>query len=408
MAASGLITILFTDLVGSTELASDVGDVAADELRREHFASLREAVVATGGTEVKTIGDALMVSYPGAADALAGAATMQRAVERHNRRLADGRISMRVGISVGDASFEDGDWFGTPVVEAARLCAAATGGQILVSDLVRALAGSRTELELVPLGKLDLKGLPEPLAACEVAWQVSSSDAAVPLPAFVDTAPAFAFAGRVDQLDALIAAWKEAAEGARRVVLVSGEPGIGKTRLVTELVRTAHERGSIVLWGRCDEEAGAPYAPFAEALRQYASTTPPERLRAELGALGGELVRIVPDLAARVPGLAEPMNADADTERYRLFDSVADLLAGMSAEQAVVLVLDDLHWADKPSLVLLRHLVRSLDADAGARARDLPRHRPRPHASALRRARRPARASPASTGSICRGSTPTR
>ena len=359
MAASGLITILFTDLVGSTELASDVGDVAADELRRDHFASLREAVVATGGTEVKTIGDALMVSYPGAADALAGAATMQRAVERHNRRLADGRISMRVGISVGDASFEDGDWFGTPVVEAARLCAAATGGQILVSDLVRALAGSRTELELVPLGKLDLKGLPEPLAACEVAWQVSTGDAAVPLPAFVDTAPTFAFAGRVDQLDALIAAWKEAAEGARRVVLVSGEPGIGKTRLVTELVRTAHERGSIVLWGRCDEEAGAPYAPFAEALRQYASTTPPERLRAELGALGGELVRIVPDLAARVPGLAEPMNADADTERYRLFDSVADLLAGMSAEQAVVLVLDDLHWADKPSLVLLRHLVRS-------------------------------------------------
>ena len=74
MAASGLITILFTDLVGSTELASDVGDVAADELRREHFASLREAVAATGGTEVKTIGDALMVSYPGAADALAGAA----------------------------------------------------------------------------------------------------------------------------------------------------------------------------------------------------------------------------------------------------------------------------------------------------------------------------------------------
>ena len=72
LAASGLITILFTDLVGSTELASEVGDAAADELRREHFASLREAVAATGGNEVKTIGDALMVAYPGAADARAG------------------------------------------------------------------------------------------------------------------------------------------------------------------------------------------------------------------------------------------------------------------------------------------------------------------------------------------------
>ncbi len=94
-----------------------------------------------------------MVSYTGAADALTGAATMQRAVERHNRRLADGQtIAMRIGISAGDASFEDGDWFGTPVVEAARLCAAAAGGQILANDLVRALAGSRTDLELRSLG----------------------------------------------------------------------------------------------------------------------------------------------------------------------------------------------------------------------------------------------------------------
>lgn len=359
MAASGLITILFTDLVGSTDLASEVGDPAADELRRDHFASLREAVAATGGTEVKTIGDALMVSYSGAADALAGAATMQRAVDRHNRRLVDGRISMRVGVSAGDASFEAGDWFGTPVVEAARLCAAASGGQILVSDLVRALAGSRTELELRPLGALELKGLPAPLAACEVVWHVASSDAAFPLPVFVDTAPAFPFSGRVDQLDALMAAWKETVEGARRTVLVSGEPGIGKTRVVTEAVRAAHDRGSIVLWGRCDEDLAAPYAPFAEALRHYVSVIPPERLRAELGPLGGELVRIVPDIAARVPGLAEPVRADADTERYRLFDSVADLLAEMSVAQPVVLVLDDLHWADKPSLVLLRHLLRS-------------------------------------------------
>src|SRR3954454_21609706 len=105
---SELVAILFTDLVGSTEHASEVGDPAADELRREHFSSLREAVAATGGTEVKTIGDALMVSYPGAADALAGAVAMQRAVERHNRKLGEGRLAMRVGISAGDASFEDG------------------------------------------------------------------------------------------------------------------------------------------------------------------------------------------------------------------------------------------------------------------------------------------------------------
>ena len=357
--ASGLITILFTDLVGSTDHASEIGDNAADELRRDHFASLREAVAATGGTEVKTIGDALMVSYTSAADALAGAATMQRAVERHSRRLGEGRIDMRVGISAGDATFEDDDWFGTPVVEASRLCAAAAGGQILASDLVRALAGSRTDLELRPLGALELKGLPEPLATCEVIWQVAAGGDQFPLPAFVETDPAFQFSGRVDQLDGLIATWKETLEGARRAVLVSGEPGIGKTRLVTEVVRTAHERGAIVLWGRCDEELDVPFEPFAEALRHYIAVTSPEQLRAEIGPLGGELVRIVPEITARVPGLQEPMRADADTERFRLFDSVTDVLAEMSAARPVVLVLDDLHWADKPTLLLLRHLLRS-------------------------------------------------
>ena len=227
VTASGLITILFTDLVGSTAHASTVGDPAADEMRRDHFASLREAVAATGGTEVKTIGDALMVSYTGAADALSGAATMQRAVERHNRRLADGEtIAMRVGISAGDASFEDGDWFGTPVVEATRLCAAATGGQILASDLVRALAGSRTDLELRSLGGLELKGLPEPLPSCEVVWQLTDQITATPLPAFVDTNPAFPFSGRMDQLETLTTAWKETAEGARRAVLVCEEIGM--------------------------------------------------------------------------------------------------------------------------------------------------------------------------------------
>ena len=301
-----------------------------------------------------------MVSYPGAADAIAGAATMQRAVERHNRKLGETRLAMRVGISAGDATFEDGDWFGTPVVESSRLCTAANGGQILVSDIVRVLAGTRTDLELRSLGELDLKGLPAPLAACEVTWQVAAAgEAEIPLPACIDVDPAFPFAGRAEYVERLITSWKETVEGARRAVLVSGEPGIGKTRIVTEVVRVAHDRGAVVLWGRCDEEVGAPYAPFAEALRHYVAVSPPERVRAELGALGGELVRIVPELTARVPGLAEPMRADADTERFRMFDGVADLLAEMSAARPVVLVLDDVHWADKPSLLLLRHLLRA-------------------------------------------------
>jgi class 3 adenylate cyclase/tetratricopeptide (TPR) repeat protein len=356
---SGLVAILFTDLVGSTDLATRHGDAAADVLRRDHFSHLREALASTGGTEIKTIGDSLMASFAGASDALAGAVAMQRSVDRHNRRVADSRLEMRVGVSVGDAAYEDGDWFGTPVVEASRLCAAATGGQILVSDLVRALAGTRHQIELRSIGPRELKGLAEPLTVCEAVWERSTGEVAVPLPAFLEVAASFPFSGRSAELERITGLWKESAEGSRRVVLVSGEPGIGKTRLVTELCRVAHDRGATVLWGRCDEELGVPYEPFAEALRQYAATVEPERLRAEIGPLGGELTRIIPDLAARVPGLAEPLQGEPDAERHRLFESVVDLLGEMSVAAPVVLVLDDVHWADKPTLLLLRHVLRA-------------------------------------------------
>ena len=356
---SGLVAVLFTDLVGSSELATRHGDAAADVLRRDHFSALREALASTGGTEVKTIGDSLMASFAGASDALAGAVAMQRAVERHNRRVKDGRLEMRVGVSVGDATYEDGDWFGTPVVEASRLCGAATGGQILVSDLVRALAGSRHEVELQSLGPRELKGLAEPLSVCEAVWERSGGERVVPLPAFLDIAASFPFSGRNEELERITNIWKETAEGMRRVVLVSGEPGIGKSRLVTELCRVAHDRGATVLWGRCDEELGIPYEPFAEALRHYIGAVEPERLRAEIGPLGGELTRIVPDLAARVPGLAEPLQGEPEAERHRLFESVVDLLGEMSVAAPVVLVLDDVHWADKPTLLMLRHLLRA-------------------------------------------------
>ena len=212
-------------------------------------------------------------------------------------------------MSAGDATFEDGDWFGTPVVEAARLCGEADGNQILVSDLVRALAGTRSEFTVIPLGVRTLKGLPEPLAVCDVEWEVPHEITRVSLPAFVDLAPTFPFAGRSAAIETLLTAWKEAAEGARRAVLVSGEPGIGKTRLVTELVRRALEAGTTVLWGRCDEELGMPFEPFAEALRHYAGAVPVERLQSELGPLGGELTRMLPDLAARVPGSARRVRA---------------------------------------------------------------------------------------------------
>src|SRR5689334_16179561 len=163
------ITLLFCDLVESTALASGLGDAAADALRRDVFDALRAEVTAHRGTEVKNLGDGLMVSFASNNDAVRTACGMQQAIDVLARK-RELPLALRVGISVGEATFDDDDWFGTPVVEASRLCSAAGSGQVLAADVVRVLLGSRSEVAIRPVGELELKGLPDPLPACEVEW----------------------------------------------------------------------------------------------------------------------------------------------------------------------------------------------------------------------------------------------
>ena len=141
------------------------------------------------------------------------------------------------------------------------------------------------------------------------------------------------------------------------MVLIAGEPGIGKTRLVKEVCRIAHNHGGLVLWGGCEEDLGIPYQPFAEALRWYATAGPIDDLRELLGPLGWRVDSVGTRSQATRPGLAEPVSADAETDRYRLFESVVDLVGSLSARTPMMLVLDDVHWAAKPTLLMLRHLL---------------------------------------------------
>ncbi len=185
------------------------------------------------------------------------------------------------------------------------------------------------------------------------AHQLVRHHTAVPLPRLLTRAEQFAFVGRAEERGALDAAWAAALEGERRVVLLAGEPGAGKTRLASEFATAAHDDGSLVLAGRCDEGLAVPYQPFVEALTELTRTA--ELTVADLGPLAGELVRLVPELAQRVPDLPPAVNAEPETERYRLFEAVAGWLAATPA----VLVIEDLHWAAKPTLLMLRHLIRS-------------------------------------------------
>ncbi len=149
----------------------------------------------------------------------------------------------------------------------------------------------------------------------------------------------------------------------RRIALIGGEAGSGKSRLVREFAREVAEEGVRVLYGACDAVVRTPYRPFAEALDQLVRTTAAAELLAAQGPIAGELARLLPDLPRLVPGLAPPVSADADTERHRLHSAVSDLLASVASRQPLLLVLEDGHWADAPTLLLLRHLARSA-ADA--------------------------------------------
>jgi transcriptional regulator with XRE-family HTH domain/tetratricopeptide (TPR) repeat protein len=176
---------------------------------------------------------------------------------------------------------------------------------------------------------------------------------------WLDSAVTGNFVGRRRELGVLAEAWSRATAGHRVLALVGGEPGIGKTALTGELARLAHADKGLVLYGRWDEHILAPYQAFREALADYALACPETLLRHDLGDLAGEIARLCPEPARRIgAATAEPLVA-AEAERFRLFESLDTWIQQMGARHPVLLVLDDLQWADLPSVLLLSHLMQA-------------------------------------------------
>ena len=171
------------------------------------------------------------------------------------------------------------------------------------------------------------------------------------------------FVGRRPELAGLRRALDDAIDGRGRHCLLVGEPGIGKSRLAEELVAEAAGRGARVVVGRCWEAGGAPaYWPWVQSLRSYVRECESAALGTQLGGGGPELAQLLPELRERLPDLPERAPADPDEARFRLFDATAQFLRNAAAARPLVLVLDDLHAADTPSLLLLRFVARELGA----------------------------------------------
>ncbi len=224
-------------------------------------------------------------------------------------------------------------------------------------------------LDVLVLDLLAKRPEERPASAAEARRALESLDLSPAAPAEVaeaeenplDRLAGGIFVGRERELSELRGVVDDARGGAGGLVLLVGEPGIGKTRTAEELATYARVQGARVHWGHCHEGEGAPaYWPWAEAIRSYVRDADPVGLAWELGAGAAEIARIVPELREQVGSTAEPGDGDEhDEARFRLFDAVATFLSGAARSRPLMLVLDDLHWADEPSLLLLRFLARS-------------------------------------------------
>ena len=162
--ATRTLTVLFTDIVGSTAMLSRLPVREAERLRQNHFATLHEEIECSGGRLVKTLGDGVLGVFESAAAGLTAAIAMQRSTS--------GTARIRAGLSSGDVTLDGGDCFGAAVVEASRLCAQAVGGQVLASESTRLIA--RPESRLSAIATMQLKGMPEPTTVWEAIWSPAS------------------------------------------------------------------------------------------------------------------------------------------------------------------------------------------------------------------------------------------
>ncbi len=347
-AGAKTVTILFTDLVGSTELLQRAGDEQAQRIFRAHHRLLSEAVQQHGGHEVKWLGDGLMVAFDSAQEAVKCAIAMQQA----SRRPAAGeRLEIRAGLNVGEALVEESDYFGTPVVVARRLCDKGGAGQIFASDVVvRLLGGRGADIDVKELGPLELKGITNPVPAVEIVYQHDPMALLRKLP----------FVGRQAEYEMLLKKLAEAQNGSGSVVLLAGEPGIGKTRLTEEFCDHASSSATVIRANCYEGEVAPPFGPWLEALRSLVEQLKDKQLRDAAGPGAADIAVLIPEIRRRLPDLDEPPKLDPESERGRLFGSILAFLRQAGEQRALIIFLDDLQWSDRPSLALLEYVARGI------------------------------------------------
>jgi class 3 adenylate cyclase/tetratricopeptide (TPR) repeat protein len=354
VVARKIVTVVFADLIGSTALHERLDAESVRSLMGRYYGALHAAVEAHGCTVVKLLGDGVMAAFglPRVAEddamrAVRAALAMQQAFRALAREQSDaiGDVGLRIAVNTGEVVVDAAtdDVIGDPINVAARLQDAAQDGDVVIGETTRRLVGAL--VTLAPLGPVTLRGRSETVAAYRVvSLEPPGGTSAV------------AFVGREEELRRLAAVYDGTlAAPTARLAVVLGSPGLGKSRLLDEF--TNRLDGATVLVAHCEAAGGATFAPLAKALRAVlgvATGTGDHDLRTAIEAAvpGGDADR------NRIAAGISALLAGTPAAPEETFFVVRRLLTGLAAAHPVVLVLDDIHWAEPLLLDLVEHLVQ--------------------------------------------------
>jgi class 3 adenylate cyclase len=346
----GTVTVLFTDLVESTQLNQALGDDAAREIGRQVEEMARHAVASNRGALIKEMGDGLMAAFASARRAIAAAREMQVQMRHLHRTGLDAAVQMRIGLHTGEVIDEDGDLHGETVIIAKRIEGLAPPGGIWASETVHGVLGTARD-ELIDQGSMTLKGI-----AAE--WHLYL----VPLPeeeeesGLADSVPT-PYIGRVSERETLRTMVEAAASGHGGMVLIGGVAGVGKSRLVRETAAMAERLGMAVYTGNClDMESPPPYQPTIDQLEQAARTFSSDGFRTALGVNAPEIAKLLPSLRQRYDDIPPSPDLTPEQERRYMLHGVGEFIERAANNQPMMLTFEDLHWADESALLLLRHI----------------------------------------------------
>ena len=368
-------TFLFADVRGYTRFIVEHGDVAGARLVEQFGVVARQSIGARHGEIIGLAGDEAVAVFESAREALHAALDFQRRAAESTEKDPTTPILVGIGLDTGEAVPTGGNYVGAALNLASRLCKLAGPREVLASEGVTHVARKLDDVGYVERGLAQLKGFREPVRVFKVVDEregsrggtakdhllgdLTAPESVPPIGGFLGALPSTELVARESELRRALAGADAVVAGAGRLLMVTGEPGVGKTRLAQEVMLSLRNRRFVVATGRCyQQHQSVPFYPFLDALTSAFRSAPPN-VRASVAERWPYLCRLLPEVKSE----GTRVTASTPEEQQLLFREVTAFLEAIAQETPVALMLDDLHWADGATLELLQHLARHTRAD---------------------------------------------